>query len=97
MDQRLCIPQVSVCVYIVTCDYMSGSYMLFCAAGLSSRSFACTLSIRGAGNDNEGQDLGTGDFTEYSKLVIILILLHLMACNSLVAWQGLTLDRTENK
>lgn len=43
------------------------------------------------------QDLGTGDWTEYSKLVIILILLHLIACSSSVGWQLLSLDRAEKK
>lgn len=37
------------------------------------------------------------DSTEYSKLVIILILLHLTACSSLVGWQLLSLDRAEKK
>lgn len=42
-------------------------------------------------------DLGTGDSTEYSKLVIILILLHLIACSSSEGWQLLSLDRGGGK
>ena len=36
--------------------------------------------------------LGAGDATENSKLVIILILLHLIVCSSLVGWPLLSLE-----
>lgn len=58
-------------------------------------SFPHTLHSQGAKIEDGRQDLKTGDSTEYSKTVIILILLHLIACSSLASWQLLTLDRAE--
>lgn len=43
------------------------------------------------------QDLGTGSSTAYSKLVIILILLHLIVCSSSVGWRLLSLNRQGEK
>lgn len=89
--------QIGFCLLICVVYIFPASQDCDSPLGEQSRSFPHTLPSWGAENVDGRQDLWTGDSTEYRKLVIILILLHLIACSFLVGWQLLSLDRVEKK